>query len=169
MISLGLVHIIALMFVFTATFGNSEYRHGAIVVFIFSLVNIMLAPFMRGLDYVQALEVLIKIDAITVLFLCLSYKFNKFSMQQAVLVAFATICHAMLLYELTISSNYISDLFYSYYDELIILVGVLQIMAAKDGIISAYTRVRRYLLCFFNRRNNSNKNNNKNKVFGANL
>ena len=167
MISLGLVHIIALMFVFTATFGNSEYRHGAIVVFIFSLVNIMLAPFMRGLDYVQALEVLIKIDAITVLFLCLSYKFNKFSMQQAVLVAFATICHAMLLYELTISSNYISDLFYSYYDELIILVGVLQIMAARNGIISAYTRIREYLLCRADCRNSSNKNTDNNKAIGA--
>ena len=122
---------------------------------------------MQSLEYIPALEVLIKIDAITVLFLCLSYKFNKFSIHQAVLLTFATICHAMLLYELTISSNYISDLFYNYYDELIILVGVLQIMAARNGIISAYTRIREYLLCRADCRNSSNKNTDNNKAIGA--
>lgn len=167
MISLGLVHIIALLFVFIAGFASSKYRHGAIVVFIFSSINIMLTPLMQSLEYVAALEILIKIDAITVLFLCLSCKSNKFSIQQAILLTFATVCHAMLLYELTISSNYISDLFYNYYDELIILVGILQIMAARNGIISAYTRVREYLLCPANCRNSNDKDNNSNKAFGV--
>ena len=146
MISLDLVHVIALCFLFIAIFGASEYRASAIIISIASIINIILYNLTLGSTYIQALELAIKIDVLSVFFLCLVIKFNSASLKQSVLLAFAVFAHIVLLYDLTKSSNAFTNLIYMYYDELIIAVGILQIMATYNGFITALSGLREYLL-----------------------
>ena len=69
--------------------------------------------------------------------------FDKTAWKQALLLAFATVCHGMIIYDLTIASSIFSLFFYSFYDELIITIGILQMMVSYDGFTTALSNIRK--------------------------
>ena len=93
-------------------------------------------------------------DGVTAAILSLFLFFDKIAWKQAVLLSVATLCHAMIVIDLTIQSTWFSLFFYNYYDELIILVGVSQMAVSHNGIYTALRAVRKHLrwLCVYKRR-----------------
>ena len=147
--SIVLVYLIAPVFLFIFLFAGYEYKRGAFVIFFFSTVNLIAVEgfdLLGALSYEQAANVVMLWDSITLLTLCFFIRFNFFIVAQVLLLAFAVTCHIMLLYDLTKGSNAISNIFYSYYDELIITIGIAQIMAATNGFITASIGLREHLL-----------------------
>ncbi len=71
--------------------------------------------------------------------------YDKVAWKQALLLAFAVLCHSMIIYDLTISSSLFSAFFYDFYDELIIMIGLLQMMVSYDGIVSAFSNLQKLL------------------------
>ena len=146
-----IVYIIAVVFLLVAIFGDYKYRWCSVIIFIASFINILslgtvtsdITSEIYMLEYIDEIERSIRIDAATAL--ALTFAFSKPAFKQALLIAFATLCHTMLLYDLTVTSMQISLFFYNWYEELIILTGLLQMAAAHDGITSALYGIREHL------------------------
>ena len=68
--------------------------------------------------------------------------------KHALILAFAALCHNMIIYDLTIHSSFISNSFYTWYDELIIMVGLLQMAISHNGLTNALGNVREHILRF---------------------
>jgi len=51
----------------------------------------------------------------------------------------------MIMIDQTIASSSFSAFFYSYYDELIITVGLTQMLVSINGIITALRKIREYV------------------------
>ena len=94
-------------------------------------------------EFLLERERLIRLDGITAI--ALAFAFAKPAFKQAALLVFATLCHTMVLYDLTVTSMQISLFFYNWYEELIVLTGLLQMAAAHDGITSALYGIREHL------------------------
>ena len=93
-------------------------------------------------------ELLIKLDGITAIVLTYLYYKDKLALRMSLLLAFSVLCHTMLIYDLTVYSSFVSNLFYLYYDELIITIGILQMVISSDGITSALRQIRDYISRF---------------------
>ena len=143
--TLTLTLIIALSFLFIAIFAK-EFRWCAFIIFIMSILNHEFSYLLNPLSYIQAHDIVLLWDSITIFLLCFFVKPSKFVLYQASLLAFAVLTHIMLLYQLTKGSNSLIYFVAVHYDELIILIGILQIMAAYNGFIAALSRSREYLL-----------------------
>ena len=146
-----MVYIIAVVFLLVVLFGDHRYRGCSVIIFIASLINIFtlgdvtssISSKIYMVEYINEIERAIRIDAATAI--ALAFAFAKPAFKQALLLAFATLCHTMLLYDLTVTSMQISLFFYNWYEELIILTGLLQMAAAHDGITSALYGIRESL------------------------
>lgn len=80
---------------------------------------------------------LILIDSATAFILLTNQFVSRFSIKIAATLAFAVLCHSMiLLYKITTLSEVktLTIGFYTYYDELIATVGILQLLVSYDGI-----------------------------------
>jgi hypothetical protein len=93
-----------------------------------------------SLAHIEDTKRAIGIDAASALLL--AFAFKKPAFKQSALLAFATLCHTMLLYDLTITSTQVTNFFYNWYEELIVMIGLLQMAVAHDGFTSALNRVR---------------------------
>jgi len=104
-------------------------------------------------SYVYNRNVSVLWDGATALILAMFLVFDKVAWKQALLLAFATLCHIMIILQLTEAPSIFSLFFYSFYDELIIIVGILQMMVSHDGLITALGRLQDYIprLTFNNR------------------
>jgi hypothetical protein len=130
-------------------FSNKNYFYCSLVILTASLANIILIDVLgltNAMTYIQEKGVLIKIDGITAIILTLLYYKDKLALRMSLLLAFSVLCHTMLIYDLTIHSSFVSNLFYLYYDELIITIGILQMVISRDGITSALRNIRDHLL-----------------------
>ena len=94
-------------------------------------------------EYIYNRNVSVLWDGATALILSMFLVFDKLAWKQALLLAFATLCHIMIIYDLTIASSIFSLFFYSFYDELIITIGILQMMVSYDGLITALGSIRK--------------------------
>ena len=109
-------------------------------------------------DYISSLELSIDIDVITGLLMIPLLNIEKVAIKQATLLAFAVLCHTMILYDLTIASSLFSNFFYDFYDELIIIVSILQMVVSRDGIYTAIRRAQGFIYGVWFRRLHSIKN-----------
>jgi len=69
---------------------------------------------------------------------------TKYVWRQWGILAFVVTCHSMILYDLTISQSWLTGKFYTYYDELIIIAGLLQVWVSRDGILTSIRRVQSF-------------------------
>lgn len=51
----------------------------------------------------------------------------------------------MIIYDLTIHSSFASNMFYTWYDELIIMVGILQMAISHNGLTNALGGMRGFI------------------------
>jgi hypothetical protein len=147
MTSFSLCYLIAAYFLFILLFGGDRYRIHAAIIFSASALNVMFElPGSTDLaSYVYNRNVSVLWDGATALILVMFLVFDKVAWKQALLLAFATLCHIMIILHLTDASSIFSLFFYSFYDELIITVGILQMMVSYDGLITALSRLQEYI------------------------
>lgn len=69
---------------------------------------------------------------------------NKYSRRQFGLLGFVVLCHSMILWDLTMSQSWLTGMFYTYYDELIIIIGLLQVWVSRGGILSVISGVQSF-------------------------
>jgi hypothetical protein len=91
-------------------------------------------------------EHLVKIDVVfCLIMLATNYnKLNPYLFKQWSLLSFAVLCHFMILYDLTVSQSLITGLFYTFYDELIIIVGLLQVCISSGGIMGLFRKLQSF-------------------------
>lgn len=141
MFSLLVVYFMIIFFFILLFFGEREYRSCSLVIFTSCVLNIMTdSPYPFGASDIEIESMFIKDTKISVLWdsLCIfllitSKLFSQNSGKQALLLAFAVFCHIMVAYD-------IINFFRTWYVELIIFVGILQMMVVKNGFISALIR-----------------------------
>lgn len=145
MTSFGLLHLMAVYFLFILIFSESRYKVHAVIIFLSSALNLYFElPISTNIDeYIHNRNVFILWDSATMLILLLFLAFDSVAWKQALLLTFATMTHIMITYHLTTTEPSLFSLFfYSYYDELIIMVGLLQMMVSYNGFIAALRRAR---------------------------
>lgn len=103
--------------------------------------------------YIQKREFLVQFDAVFSLIISMFLRHDKNAWKQALLLSFATFCHIMIIYDLSIYSSSFSNLFYLYYDELIITIGLLQMMVAYAALVDGITNASRTLQALLYRLN----------------
>lgn len=147
MTSFSLCYLIAVYFLVILAFGGSKYWIHAVIIFLASALNVIFElPISTDLaSYIYNRNVSVLWDGATALILSMFMVFDKLAWKQALLLAFATVCHIMIICHLTIASSIISLFFYSLYDELIITIGILQMMVSYDGFTAALGRMRKYI------------------------
>lgn len=145
MSSFSLCYILAAYFFIILIFGTENNRVHAAIIFWASLLNVMfiLPESINLTEYIHNRNVSVLWDGATALILSMFLIFDKTAWKQALLLAFATLCHIMIIYDLTIASSIFSLFFYSFYDELIITIGILQMMVSYDGITAALGNIRK--------------------------
>lgn len=104
-------------------------------IFIFNVFDPM--------SYIEMVSKLTLIDACFALSCTMIITISKTAWKHALLLSFATLCHIMIILSL---KNESYGFFYLWYDELIILVGLLQMVISYDGFTRALNRIQG-LLC----------------------
>lgn len=129
--------VVAVYFFIILCFGNGYRIHAFILA-----VSSIIAMCMPISDFFKETNTMILLDGITAFILTMFLVFDKLAWKQALVLAFATLCHVMIIYDLTITSSWFSLFFYNYYDELIIAVGLTQMAVSYDGINTALRNIR---------------------------
>ena len=145
LLAVSLSYVFFLWFLFISIFGSKKYTKPSVLLavvwgfycccFIFKLFD--------PLSFKEMLSVLILIDSVTALILLTNQFISRFSVKIAATLAFAVLCHSMiLLYKITTLSEVkmLTMGFYDYYDELIATVGILQLLVSYDGIAGSVQR-----------------------------
>ena len=156
MISLDLVYIMAPVFYFISIFSGDKYRSGAVIISASITINIITFSILdlgANVSFTSSIGVAIYFDALTALILTYFMRKDKLAIKQAMLLSFATICHIMIIYDLSIQSSSFSNLFYLWYDELIITIGLLQMMVAYAAMVDGITNASRTLQALLYRLN----------------
>ena len=144
MSSLSLCYVIAVYFFIILCFGGENNRIHAAIIFLASILNVIfeLPESIDMAEYIYNRKVFILWDGATALVLSMFLMFDKTAWKQAILLVFATLCHIMIIYDLTIASSVFSLFFYSFYDELIITIGILQLAVSHDSFYTALRRLQ---------------------------
>lgn len=147
-----MVYILAAWF-FVCIFSRKSYALVAFIIFSQSLFNVIVVKqgFLDGLSYLDANLFLIKLDGVTAMILSMFILFQKGAIKQAVLLCFAVLFHSMLhLHSVTDSGTVwiLSKWFYESYEELIITVGLLQILASYGEFTRSLGNIQSLLLRF---------------------
>jgi hypothetical protein len=145
--SFSLCYLLVAYFLFILCFGGGNNRIHAAIIFLASALNVIFElPASTDLaSYIYNRNISVLWDGATALILAMFLIFDKGAWKQASLLAFATVCHIMIICHLTIAPSIFSLFFYSFYDGLIITIGILQMMVSYDGLTSAFRNVREYL------------------------
>ena len=138
----NLVYVIAAWFLFLFIFSSREYKVHAFIISAASIINLSTNDLVVNFTYEQDVSISILFDGVTAFILTMFLVFDKVAWKQALLLAFAVMCHIMIIYDLTIASSPFSNVFYSWYDELIIMVGLLQMGVSYNGMVDAIGRIQ---------------------------
>lgn len=109
------------------------------LIYCYAISNGMFKPF----SYIESKGVLIRIDSAFALIMTVIFIFDKLAIRHAILLSFATLCHIMVILSI---KNESYGLFFYYYDELIIMVGLLQMVVSYGGFKTALCNIRGLLL-----------------------
>jgi len=80
-------------------------------------------------------------EILTCVALSMILAFDRDAWKHLALLTFAVLCHVMIIYRLTIEYTLISHWFYLYYDELLVLIGLTQMVVSKDGFRAALSNL----------------------------
>lgn len=128
----------AIYFFIILLFGYG-YRVHSFIILSSCLIGIAI-PDMKDeslAEFLRCVNTSILLDSVTALILSMMLFFDKVAWKQAVLLSFATIAHIMVILDITTNSTAFSLFFYNYYDELIITVGIFQMMVSMNGFNTA--------------------------------
>jgi hypothetical protein len=140
-------------FLFILLFADKRIKTHAGIIFLACLVP-ALFPLDAATDvksYIEKKELYVLYDGCVALILTMALKIDRIAWKQALLLAFASLCHIMIILSI---KNAHAGFFYTWYDELIIAVGILQMMVSYDGLIRALSNFQSLLLrtyYYFNR------------------
>jgi hypothetical protein len=145
--SLDFTGILAVYFIFILVFGDSNYRVHSFIIVLSSVLNLTFQlPVSTGAEsYVFNRNVFVLWDGATAFILTMFLIFDRIAWKQALLLSFACFCHIMIVYDLTVESTWFSLFFYSYYNELIVLTGVAQMVVSHNGIYTALRAIRKFI------------------------
>ena len=155
-----LVYLLSVWFFILMITGNSKDKLSAFILFLFTLVNLYIFKENQHVygstdyfdAYVYELELAISLNGLVALSLTMVMNLDRTAWKQALLLAFATFVHTMVLCDLTIASSWFSEFFFDHYDGFIILVGLLQIWVSYDGMVkgfnNAFRRIQSVLFRF---------------------
>jgi len=145
--SLDFTGIIAVYFIFILVFGGSSYRVHSFIIVLSSVLNLtfQLPASTDTESYVFNRNVFVLWDGVTAVILTMFLIFDRIAWKQALLLSFACFCHIMIVYDLTVESTWFSLFFYSYYNELIVLTGVAQMVVSHNGIYTALRAIRKFI------------------------
>ena len=147
--SIYIYYIVAAWFLFIVISCGKQHPSAAIL-FLSSLFNISF-HFLGAFDdmtYTEALLILIKYDGALALIMTMIMLIDKTAWKHALILSFAVLCHFMIsLYLITDSSKLesVSFIFYEYYDELIILTAILQMVVSLDGMVKGINSAFRFI------------------------
>ena len=144
-IAVLLVPCMAIYFFIILCFGNGSRSHSFLILISCGLG--LAIPDVKNYsfaEFIRCVNTSVLIDGLTALSLSMILFLDKVAFKQVLLLSFATLTHIMVIYDTTIESSYFSLFFYSYYDELIITVGLLQMAVSYDGLRSACVNLYRF-------------------------
>lgn len=95
-------------------------------------------------QYILNKEFLVGIDVFfgLIIFALSGEGSTKYSWRQFALLGFVVLCHSVILYRLTVNQTWLVNLFYNVYDELVIIVGILQVCISRDGLLNSIRRIQ---------------------------
>ena len=152
-----LIYLIAVWFFIVTVLGGKKYFASSFIILAFTVLNILwinniiLNDVNYVNEYIERKEFLIVMNGGAALILTMFLKLDKVAWKHVLLLCFATLCHIMII--LNIKAHH-AGFFYNWYDELIIAVGLLQMMVSHDGLIGAFSNLQELLLRthhYFNR------------------
>lgn len=142
--------LMAIFFLFIFVFSTVEYKASSFIIFLSSILlyntysDPLTIPTIE--NYTKNVGVSMLWDGATAMILTTALSVDKLAVKQALLLAFATTCHIMVLCDLPISSNVVTNMFYTFYDELIILVCIAQMAISHDAFTTALFRLYKFAL-----------------------
>lgn len=146
-----LVYVLALWFLLLSF--SDKNKLCALVILSACILNISFVDLLGMADsttYTDDLGFLIALDGCTALALTTIFNKSKLAIPMSILLIFAIATHTMILYDLTISSSPTSIFFYNYYDELIISIGISQMVISYNELNSALRNIREHIQrCMF--------------------
>ena len=149
MLTIDVAYLVGVWFLFTVVFGDIKYLPHSAILFLMATVNILFVDvfgMVDALSYVESKYLLMWYDILIAIFMIALLKIDTQAWKHAFILAFAALCHFMIIYDLTIHSSFVSNVFYTWYDELIIMVGILQMVISSDGITSALRNAKGFIL-----------------------
>lgn len=144
MLPVDIAYLVAPWFLFIVVFGDIKHLPHATILFLMAAVNILIVDVFgltNPLDYAEEKYLLMWYDLSIALFMIVFIGVDKQAWKHALILAFAALCHFMIIYDLTINSSFASNVFYAWYNELIIMVGILQMAISKNGITNALSGI----------------------------
>jgi hypothetical protein len=126
-------------------FSSKNYFLCSVVILLASMLNIIIVDVYEltaPLSYIDEKTLFIKIDGLTAVILGALYAKDKLAVKMSLLLAFAVICHTMIGLELIASSSFLGNIFYTWYDELVMLIGISQMWISRNGLNSALRNIR---------------------------
>ena len=147
--------VMAIFFLIILLFGKLEYKLHSLVIFTSSILAYFssydASVILTDEQYSSDLMVSISWDGVSALIITMFLTYDKKSSKQALLLAFAVTVHTVVLWDQDIHSSLISSMVYYWYDELIITIGLLQMMVSYNGFINAFSNLQdllyRAVLC----------------------
>jgi len=145
-----LIYFLVLWF-FIASFSDKDKRVNLVIfaMYLFNVVTIKEIHFNINspeymAEYIKITRFLVATDVFfgLVMYAVNKHKLNNYVYKQWALLGFVVLCHSMILWDLTISQSWLTGRFYTYYDELIIIIGLLQVWVSRDGILNVISRVQ---------------------------
>ena len=148
MLTIDVAYLVAPWFLFIIVFSDNKYLPHAAILFLMATVNILFVDvfgMVDALSYVESKYLLMWYDILIAIFMIVLLKIDKQAWKHALILAFAALCHFMIIYDLTIHSSFVSNIFHTWYDELIIMVGMLQMVISHNGLINALRNMRGFI------------------------
>ncbi len=146
--------LITFYFLFILLFGETRVKISAFIIFISSALILLTASYDFSVlgyyldtdEYVAGCKISILWDGVVVLILSKFLLKDSDAWKQWLLLAFATLCHCMITLYLSTESSEVKEytiFFYTWYDELIIIVGILQMAASYNGMVNGVINLSR--------------------------
>ncbi|PHS02401.1 MAG: hypothetical protein COA78_21005, partial [Blastopirellula sp.] len=143
-----IAYLVAPWFLFIIVFCDIKHLPHAAILFIMATVNILFVDVFgmtNPLSYVEEKYLLMWYDLSIALFMITILLVDKQAWKHALILAFAAMCHFMIIYDLTVYSSFVTNLFYAWYDELIITVGMLQMAISYNVFSNSLRGMRRFI------------------------
>jgi len=102
-IAVSMSFVMAIYFFIVLCFSKG-YRIHSIIIVLYCLVGI----YMPESNFIKETSTAILIDGVTAFTLTMFLFLDRLAWKQALLLAFATVCHIMIIYDLTIASTWFS-------------------------------------------------------------